>query len=68
MRELAREVALGNGVDLEIRPEGDREYARLGVRRLRTGDDDEECKHDQRDEERPLHDANQNTPPSDLEA
>ena len=54
VRELAREVALRDGVDLEVGPEGDRQHARPGARACGTTDEDERGKHD---EERSLHDA-----------
>ena len=67
-RELVREVALGDRVDLEIGPESDREHPRPGGRPRGTADEDERGKHYQQNQERPLHDAVQDTPYADLEA
>jgi hypothetical protein len=61
-RELVREVALGDRVDLEIGPKSDREHPRPGGRPRGTADEDERGKHYQQNQERPLHDAVQDTP------
>ena len=61
-RQLARDVVLRDGVDLEIGPESDREYPRPGGRPRGIAGDDERGKHYQQHQERPLHDAVQDTP------